>query len=340
VRLVWAIIPLVLFGIVGMQESDASCIAGEIRIDDSKYSSQHIVIGKDTLQISGKFVSLLNQTQDVLLTIVSSDTVSFQTCGSARTLLPNYLPNYANEGLHFEKISSTFENIFLKSFEIRSFEIELKPLKPGTYNLRTVALTDSYVNIDGGMTIIVKPMSLKKQIASGILPEDIICKEGLWLAFKARDNSPICIKSENVNKFFERNFITKFFKEGKSTYTTPKISLELQEIMDSGVERVDVRIALKNTPKPPPDFLKMTDEEQVANLQERYAQIRMMQQDLVDYITNNDGVVIKQLEFINSVYADVPVTIIDELKNRDDIRRINYYDKDAKSVPMPIHPPG
>jgi len=106
------------------------------------------------------------------------------------------------------------------------------------------------------------------------------------------------------------------------------------------VERVDVRIVLKNTPKPPPGFLKMTDEEQVANLQERYEQIRMMQQDLVDYITNNDGTIIKQLEFINSVYADVPVTIIDELKNRDDIFTINYYDKDAIVVSMPIHPPG
>jgi len=93
------------------------------------------------------------------------------------------------------------------------------------------------------------------------------------------------------------------------------------------VERVDVRIVLKNTPKPPPDFLKMTDEEQLANRQERYAQIRMMQQDLVDYITNNDGVLIKQLEFINSVYADVPVVLIDELKNRDDILTIDYHDE-------------
>ena len=133
---------------------------------------------------------------------------------------------------------------------------------------------------------------------------------------------------------------SKLRPEGYIPYKTPKISPELQGILDSEVERVDVRIVLKNTPKPPPGFLKMTDEEQVANLQERYEQIRMMQQDLVDYITNNDGVVIKQLEFINSVYADVPVTIIDELKNRDDIFTINYYDKDTIVVSMPIHPPG
>jgi len=66
-------------------------------------------------------------------------------------------------------------------------------------------------------------------------------------------------------------------------------------------------------------------------LQEKHTKIEIMQQDLVDYTTNNDGIIIRQLEFINSVYANVPVELITELENRDDILTMAYYDKDAKS---------
>jgi len=78
----------------------------------------------------------------------------------------------------------------------------------------------------------------------------------------------------------------------------------------------------------------MTDEEQRIALQEKNSQIEIMQQDLVDYITNNDGTIIKQLEFINSVYANIPVELITKLENRDDILTMEYYDKDAKSTSM------
>ena len=58
-RLVWVVIPLVLFGIIGMQNVDATqCQQGIIRIQDYEVSSQHIEIGKDILHISGKLVSL------------------------------------------------------------------------------------------------------------------------------------------------------------------------------------------------------------------------------------------------------------------------------------------
>ena len=120
--------------------------------------------------------------------------------------------------------------------------------------------------------------------------------------------------------------------EGYVPYTTPKIQPSLQEIIDSGVEKIDIRTKLKNTPKLPPNFLQMSDEEQLASQEKRYAEIRNMQQDLVDYIINNDGVIIKQLEIINNVYADVPVVLIDELENRDDILTMGYYDENVKVI--------
>jgi len=126
----------------------------------------------------------------------------------------------------------------------------------------------------------------------------------------------------------------KLRPEGYIPYTTPKIQSSLQEIIDSGVDRIDIRIQLKDTPKLPTNFLQMSDEEQRIAIQEKYTKIEIMQQDLVDYTTNNDGIIIRQLEFINSVYANVPVELITELENRDDILTMAYYDKDAKSTLM------
>lgn len=206
-RLVWTVIPILLMvfligivGVGGLQESFASCMSGSIRIEDSQYSSQQLVIGQDPLQLSGTLVNLISKTQDVMLTITSSDTRGFQTCGSPRIHLPDHandhLPDYEKEGVHFEIMSATFKKILLESDASQFFEMELKPLKTGTYNLRSVALTDSYLDINDGRTIIVKEMSPLKQIKNGILPENIICNEGLQLIFKPDFVSPACVTHE------------------------------------------------------------------------------------------------------------------------------------------------
>ena len=195
-----SIVILSLIGLIGMQESFASCASGSIRIDDSRYSTQHLVIGQDILQLSGTLVNLINKTQDVMLTITSCDARGFQVCGSPRIYLPDHandhLPDYEKEGVHFEIISTTFKKILLESNASQFFEIELKPLKTGTYNLRSVALTDSYLDVNGGRTIIVKEMSPLKQIKDGTLPENIICNEGLQLIFKPDFVSPVCVTPE------------------------------------------------------------------------------------------------------------------------------------------------
>ena len=49
----------------------------------------------------------------------------------------------------------------------------------------------------------------KKQMASGILPEDVICKEGLELVFKSTDNSPACVKIKSLVKLYERSWLSK-----------------------------------------------------------------------------------------------------------------------------------
>jgi len=46
-----------------------------------------------------------------------------------------------------------------------------------------------------------------KQIANGISPENVICKEGMQLVFKNTYNSPACVKSTTVDKLIERGWI-------------------------------------------------------------------------------------------------------------------------------------
>ena len=48
--------------------------------------------------------------------------------------------------------------------------------------------------------------SPKHQLESGIVPEGIVCKEGLKLIFK-HDNSPACVKPSTAEKLIERGWV-------------------------------------------------------------------------------------------------------------------------------------
>ena len=49
-------------------------------------------------------------------------------------------------------------------------------------------------------------LSPRKQVAQGIAPEDVICKEGLELVFKSTNNSPACVNPQTVDKLIERGW--------------------------------------------------------------------------------------------------------------------------------------
>lgn len=52
----------------------------------------------------------------------------------------------------------------------------------------------------------------RQQIADGVSPENIICKNGLELIFKSRDNSPACVKPETADKLVQRGWGTTFMQ--------------------------------------------------------------------------------------------------------------------------------
>ena len=51
-----------------------------------------------------------------------------------------------------------------------------------------------------------QPSSPKKQLLNGVLAEEIKCKEGLELAFKNTNNSPVCVKPGTLQKLIERGW--------------------------------------------------------------------------------------------------------------------------------------
>lgn len=69
------------------------------------------------------------------------------------------------------------------------------------------------INIDNNLLtkkegkILNSRLSPIKQIANGISPENVTCKEGMQLVFKNIYNSPACVKPVTVDKLIERGWI-------------------------------------------------------------------------------------------------------------------------------------
>ncbi len=55
--------------------------------------------------------------------------------------------------------------------------------------------------------IINSKLSPIKQIANGVSPENVSCKEGMQLVFKNTYNSPACVKPATIDKLIERGWI-------------------------------------------------------------------------------------------------------------------------------------
>jgi len=56
------------------------------------------------------------------------------------------------------------------------------------------------------MSSILENVSPRNQIALGIEPESVICKDGLELVFKASNGSPACVTPETLEKLVQRGW--------------------------------------------------------------------------------------------------------------------------------------
>ena len=59
-------------------------------------------------------------------------------------------------------------------------------------------------NFANGTNLINSELPPLKQIANGISPKDVTCKENMQLVFKITDDSPTCVKSKTAEKLIAK----------------------------------------------------------------------------------------------------------------------------------------
>jgi hypothetical protein len=69
---------------------------------------------------------------------------------------------------------------------------------------RILRITPLESNVEKGDS----SLSPLKQLQSGILPQNVSCKEGLELFFKINSFRPVCVKSESMAKLAERGYFS------------------------------------------------------------------------------------------------------------------------------------
>lgn len=89
--------------------------------------------------------------------------------------------------------------------------------------------TSRAIVFDVSPNCFTKP-SPKQQLENGVLPEEIICKDGLELIFKSTDGSPACVKPKTAEKLIERGWgIKNYMHLSESLQTCSRIPGEIIE---------------------------------------------------------------------------------------------------------------
>jgi hypothetical protein len=125
-------------------------------------------------------------------------------------------------------VTGTFKGITNKTVTILSSETIWKPhfekgteyvILAGNYNgslfdsgecTHSVISTPEFLNqVELLKSKILPPL---QQLKNGVLPENIVCKDGLQLIFKSSDDSPACVKPETKIKLIEREWTKQITK--------------------------------------------------------------------------------------------------------------------------------
>lgn len=129
----------------------------------------------------------------------------------------------------------------------------------------------------------------RKQIANGILPENIICKFGFDLVFKSSNGKPVCIKHSTVEKLAERGWTTYDFSKFAYKFLDPHYPY--QKFLDD-LERGGTSIIIGiNTEFVPEGYRTLED------IKEQRERIASLQDQLLESIVLNDGATFHKLKY-------------------------------------------
>lgn len=244
-RLVWVVIPLVLIGIIGIQESFATSPAPVPSIINIHMELTNIPNLEEYANVTMTYE--LTKNQNLLDEWYSNDS-EFPVLASIGfekeiIIMKNKLENitfsreihqidYVNDAGIVTKDQNFALNVPIKA--IKEGETSIYFSKKIREHFRTVDLeiqkNTSHVKVptefsgvftneydspyrisyisDGDK--ILSNMTPKKQLESINSPMDIICKEGLRLIFK-QDDSPACVTPQTAEKLIERGWANNFF---------------------------------------------------------------------------------------------------------------------------------
>jgi len=263
VRLVWVIIPLVLFSIVGIQESFAEQASGKpawetnsnkvcgdrlcSEIEEYENSVTQESFGEE-YAVDVKRSKIPNLDEEVEYTILVNGSSAPQA--SFRIFLPEGFelvkPRGTYDGL------STMHGIIYKNLnvetgmfiEMTKFTFTVKPTKEGNWLIYVGYgndLSRDYISVSkqGSYLLDESPPSFSKeevvhdgqtillppskQIQLNFQPQDIVCKEHLEKIYKSDNMKPACVKSSSILKLIERGW---FLSETQSKPGDLKCNLD------------------------------------------------------------------------------------------------------------------
>lgn len=214
-KLVWVVIPLVLIGVVGVQEGFSSCVQGQTpcldeivvyQYEDIPQASFEIQITKEVFFESENIhVRLLDIEDsrcpfDVQCVWEGQVTVDVKVSSGNRAFEPQKdLGNYT---------ISLNEPLDGSTIQLDQYSLQLLKVKPHPTSTEPTPVWDYVAIMKFTVNEILPPLN---QIATGKIPENVLCKEGLELIFKSSDNSPACVKPQTAEKLIERGWLVKSF---------------------------------------------------------------------------------------------------------------------------------
>lgn len=135
--------------------------------------------------------------------------------------VPRNLP-YSNYGFETDEpfiVLSDGEEVRVEHEKTKCFWVLSIPFKKGSQNIEIIGTfnlgSDPIRSLSVPPDCVITPSPLQ-QITGGVLPEDVVCKDGLEVIFKSKDDSPVCVKPQTAQNLLERG--SAFY--AKDTITT------------------------------------------------------------------------------------------------------------------------
>jgi len=182
VRLIWAIIPLVLFSIIGIQES----FAQESKIIEIVYPIEQYIDSE--LIIKGNIIDAKNWNATFRIFDIKVE---------------QYLKNSLDDDIVSIVMKTYSSKIGDSSFPEVKDDVLLHLKKTDRQDLRSrdlyaVSLYNSL--FDNNKEIDIPPLQQLRISQKGYPLEKITCNSNLELIYKATDNSPACVKPKSVER--------------------------------------------------------------------------------------------------------------------------------------------